>query len=114
MVSQSKASIRLQLRVPESMSEEGHRGHSTYSRPLNRIEHVDRLETDAVLAAVQTSVTRGRPFGSVQWQRSAAAAPGPGAQPPPPRPTAEGDNKVECPLSLMVSENAALCGADPG
>ena len=42
-------------------------------RPRNWVERVNRPETDAELAALRTSVNRGRPFGSVQWQRNAAA-----------------------------------------
>ncbi|MBN2447303.1 MAG: transposase [Phycisphaerae bacterium] len=42
-------------------------------RPRNWVQRVNRPETEAELAAVQTSLQRGRPFGDETWQRRTAA-----------------------------------------
>jgi putative transposase len=43
-------------------------------RPPTWIDYVNGVETEAELAAIQTSVRRGSPFGSTTWRRQTAAA----------------------------------------
>jgi putative transposase len=42
------------------------------TRPADSVRRVNRPETDAELAAVLTTVQRGRPFGDDAWQRRTA------------------------------------------